>query len=47
MARIVAMLDVCGIMISSNVSGSEPSVVEKSPLVSHTSVVRPKILIQI
>jgi len=41
MAWIVAMLDICGIMSSSNASGSDPPVVEKSPLVSHTNVVRP------
>jgi len=35
------MLDICGIMSSSNASGSDPPVVEKSPLVSHTNVVRP------
>jgi hypothetical protein len=36
------MLDACGIVSSSNASRSDPPVVEKSALVSQTSVVRPE-----
>jgi len=44
-ARIVATLDVCGFMSSSNASGSDPPVVGKSPLVEIKESPRDKFIV--